>query len=73
MTAPRDDRRPSGALPLSVVAFCVAVFAVVLGLLLRDGSQDDSAARGFPVALAVLAVAALVFSVAWRQVTHRRR
>ena len=57
--------------PALVIAFCAALLLVVVLLASRDGAEDDSAAIGFPVVLAGLAVASVVGAVVWKAVAKR--
>ena len=58
--------------PALVIAFCVALLLGVIALAARSGSGDDSAAIGFPVVLAGLAVAAVVAALVWKAMSRRR-
>ena len=55
--------------PALVVVFCVALLLTLLALAARSGSGDDSAAIGFPIVLAGLAVAAVVLAAVWKAVS----
>ncbi len=58
--------------PALVIAFCVALLLLVIGLASRSGSGDDSAAIGFPIVLGVLAVAAVVAGAVWKSVSKKK-
>ena len=55
--------------PALVIVGCVALLLVVIALASRSGSGDDSAAIGFPIVLAGLAVLAVVVSLVWKAVS----
>ena len=57
--------------PALVIAFCMALLVAVIALAGRDGAEDDSAAIGFPVILAGLAIASVVGALAWKAVARR--
>ena len=57
--------------PALVIAFCIALLLAIIALASRGGSGDDSAAIGFPVVLAGLAVAAVVAAVVWKAVSRK--
>ena len=57
--------------PALVIAFCVALLVAVIALASRSGSGDDSAAIGFPIVLAGLAVASVVAALAWKAVSRK--
>lgn len=56
--------------PALVIAFCVALLVAVIALASRSGSGDDSAAIGFPIVLAGLAVASVVAALVWKAVSR---
>jgi hypothetical protein len=55
--------------PALTVLGCLVLLLVVIGLASRSGSSDDSAAIGFPIVLAGLAVLAVVFAFVWKAVS----
>lgn len=55
--------------PALVIVGCVTLLLVVIALASRSGSGDDSAAIGFPIVLAGLAVLAVVASLVWKAVS----
>jgi hypothetical protein len=55
--------------PALVIGGCVALLLVLIALTTRDGSGDDSAAIGFPIVLAGLAVLAVVGGLVWKAVS----
>jgi hypothetical protein len=57
--------------PALVIAFCLALLLALIALASRSGSGDDSAAIGFPIVLAGLAVASVVFALVWKAVSKR--
>lgn len=57
--------------PALVIVFCVGLLLAVIALAARSGSSDDSAAIGFPIVLAGLAVAGVVFALVWKAVSKR--
>ncbi|MDP9392205.1 MAG: hypothetical protein M3P31_03425 [Actinomycetota bacterium] len=58
--------------PALVIAGCIALLVVLIGLASRSGSGDDSAAIGFPIVLVVLAVIAVVGAFVWKAVSKKK-
>ena len=58
--------------PALVIAFCVALLLVLIGLATRSGARDDSAAIGFPIVLGVLAIAAVVVGALWKAASRKK-
>ena len=58
--------------PALVIAGCVALLLVVIALATRSGSSDDSAAIGFPIVLAGLAVVSVVSMLVWKAVSKSK-
>ena len=79
MRRPRGDgyrlvmtRKQNGlGLTLAVVAGCLGLLLLVIGLASRDGAQDDSAALGFPIVLGGLMVVATLVALGWRAATKK--
>jgi uncharacterized membrane protein len=58
--------------PVLVIAGCIALLLVLIALASRSGSGDDSAAIGFPIVLAVLAVVAVLVGFVWKAVSRKK-
>jgi hypothetical protein len=57
-------------LALAVIAGCLALLVLLIGLVTRSGAVDDSAAAGFPIVLGGLIVVATLLALGWRAVTR---
>jgi hypothetical protein len=58
--------------PALVVLGCIALLLVVIALASRGSASDDSAAIGFPIILAGLAVVSVVSAFAWKAVSKKK-
>ena len=66
------SRKQNGlGLALAVIAGCLALLLLLIGLANRSGAQDDSAALGFPIVLGGLIVVATLVALGWRAVTKK--
>lgn len=66
-------RKQNGlGLTLAIVAGCVALLLLLIGLASRSGAEDDSAAAGFPIVLVGLVVVATLVALGWRAATRRK-
>ncbi len=58
--------------PALVIGGCVALLLVIIALASRSGASDDSAAIGFPIILAGLAVVSVVSAFARKAVSKKK-
>lgn len=62
-----------GAMPARLLALAPAVLLLALASPASAQSADNPADTGFPIALLVLAVVAVVFALVWRAVSKKRQ
>ena len=66
-------RKQNGvALTLTVVAGCLGLLLLLIGLATRSGAQDDNPAVGFPIVLGGLIVVATLVALGWRAATKKK-
>lgn len=58
--------------PIAVIAACAVLFLALIALAVFGPNEAPGPAAGFPIVLAVLAVAAVLGAVAWRSLSRRR-